>query len=524
VQNLNYAWNAVGSLTSRQDANQSLTETFAYDNIHRLDYSQLNGNTNLDLSYQANGNISWRSDVGSYTYHGTKIHAVTAAGGLSFSYDANGNLTTRSGASVTWYASNQPQTISNGSYSSTFEYGPNRHYWKQTATYSNGTETTRYIGGLLEIVQGPSVTSWRHQILAAGRTVAVYSRGSNGSNNTIYPLRDHLGSTEAITNASGAILVKTSFAAYGARRGSNWTGSPSGAEMSAIGDATRRGYTDHTMLDNLGLVHMNGRVFDPAIGRFMSADPFIDGVLDTQGWNRFSYVKNNPLTSTDPSGFTALSLRRDSVQMKPPWMRPRNGEPPDFSCAIHCGPPNRELNGDGGGDSLPSVTITARRDKSQAPATTTVSGSRAGRVLAPVLPTQLARPTLGASGLAPIILGGFVLFGCGDSAQSPSCRGALAESDEPTDGERPQPASPPDLSSFENPGSVPAGWRWEGRGEPGSREGAWHNPSTGESLHDDRTHPEGKAPHWTYTDPDGKRWDNYGDGWIPVPRRRRGND
>jgi hypothetical protein len=105
--------------------------------------------------------------VGCYTYHGTKIHAVTAAGGLSFSYDANGNLTTRSGASVTWYASNQPQTISNGSYSSTFEYGPNRHYWKQTATYSNGTETTRYVGGLLEIVQGPSVTSWRHQILAA---------------------------------------------------------------------------------------------------------------------------------------------------------------------------------------------------------------------------------------------------------------------------------------------------------------------------------------------------------------------
>ncbi len=39
------------------------------------------------------------------------------------------------------------------------------------------------------------------------------------------------------------------------------------------------------------------------------------------------------------------------------------------------------------------------------------------------------------------------------------------------------------------------------------------NPSTGESLHDDRTHPEGKDPHVTYTDPKGTRWDNYGDGW-----------
>jgi RHS repeat-associated protein len=73
--------------------------------------------------------------------------------------------------------------------------------------------------------------------------------------------------------------------------------------MSAIGDATRRGYTDHTMLDNLGLVHMNGRVFDPAIGRFMSADPFIDCFMDTQGWNRYSYVKNMPMSRVDPTGY-----------------------------------------------------------------------------------------------------------------------------------------------------------------------------------------------------------------------------
>jgi len=52
-------------------------------------------------------------------------------------------------------------------------------------------------------------------------------------------------------------------------------------------------------------VHMNGRVYDPAIGRFLSADPFIDCVQSTQGWNRYSYVKNNPLAFTDPSGFSA---------------------------------------------------------------------------------------------------------------------------------------------------------------------------------------------------------------------------
>ena len=61
------------------------------------------------------------------------------------------------------------------------------------------------------------ITAYRHQIKAAVRTVAVYSRSSNGAQNTIYPLQDHLGSTEAITDSAGAVIVRESFAAFGAR-------------------------------------------------------------------------------------------------------------------------------------------------------------------------------------------------------------------------------------------------------------------------------------------------------------------
>ncbi|MEZ5897861.1 MAG: RHS repeat-associated core domain-containing protein [Hyphomicrobiaceae bacterium] len=71
-----------------------------------------------------------------------------------------------------------------------------------------------------------------------------------------------------------------------------------------------RGYTGHTMLDNLGLVHMNGRVYDPAIGRFLSADPYVQFPLDTQSWNRYSYVVNNPLSFTDPSGYFLSGLKK----------------------------------------------------------------------------------------------------------------------------------------------------------------------------------------------------------------------
>ncbi len=112
---------------------------------------------------------------------------------------------------------------------------------------------------------------------------------------------------ESVTDGSGTLLLRESFGSFGARRGSAWTGAPTSGDYAAIANATRRGYTDHTELDNIALVHMNGRVYDPLIGRFLSADPNVDGEDNTQGWNRFSYVQNRPLSQWDPSGFEELS-------------------------------------------------------------------------------------------------------------------------------------------------------------------------------------------------------------------------
>ncbi|MGH8016716.1 MAG: RHS repeat-associated core domain-containing protein [Opitutaceae bacterium] len=74
----------------------------------------------------------------------------------------------------------------------------------------------------------------------------------------------------------------------------------------ANNDGVTRGFTDHEHLDDLGLAHMNGRIYDPVLARFLSADPFIDGTSDSQGYNRYSYVHNNPLNATDPTGFLSL--------------------------------------------------------------------------------------------------------------------------------------------------------------------------------------------------------------------------
>ncbi|MCD8476230.1 MAG: hypothetical protein LRY40_07745 [Shewanella fodinae] len=65
----------------------------------------------------------------------------------------------------------------------------------------------------------------------------------------------------------------------------------------------RRGFTDHEHLDEQQLIHMNGRIYDYNLGRFMSVDPFIQSPTSTQSVNPYSYIMNNPLAGTDPTGY-----------------------------------------------------------------------------------------------------------------------------------------------------------------------------------------------------------------------------
>ncbi|MEN3157335.1 RHS repeat-associated core domain-containing protein [Alkalimonas sp. NCh-2] len=66
---------------------------------------------------------------------------------------------------------------------------------------------------------------------------------------------------------------------------------------------TLRDLTGHEQIDDVGLIHMGGRVYDPILGRFLQADPFIQQPNNIQNFNRYSYVLNNPLNATDPSGY-----------------------------------------------------------------------------------------------------------------------------------------------------------------------------------------------------------------------------
>ena len=113
------------------------------------------------------------------------------------------------------------------------------------------------------------------------------------------PTRTISDPSPTITDAAGAVVERLSCDAWGKRRFPNGQDDPSGS----IASQTTRGFTGHEQLADVGLIHMNGRVYDPMLGRFGTPDPTTENPFSTQGWNRYTYVGNSPLNFTDPSGY-----------------------------------------------------------------------------------------------------------------------------------------------------------------------------------------------------------------------------
>jgi RHS repeat-associated protein len=315
LQNESYLYDEMGNVTQRQNNNIGLTENFYYDNLYRLDHSTLGGTTNLQMQYDAMGDITSRSDIAggaTWTYDATHKHQVTQAGSSAYSYlyDGNGNARNRNGTLIGWTSYNYPSSVGTSTESATFDYGADRQRWRMIYSSPSGTETTYYATPRFEVVATSAGMDYRHYIYANGRPVVVVSHTSAGAVNASSLFTDHQGSISSIiASATTTNVASESFTAYGNRReASTWSGSPTSSELSLMNGITREGYTFQTVLGSMGLNHMNGRVQDAVTGRFLSPDPSPAGRGNTQSWNRYSYANNNPISFTDPSGFKRCSI------------------------------------------------------------------------------------------------------------------------------------------------------------------------------------------------------------------------
>ncbi|HET8669807.1 MAG TPA: hypothetical protein VFM05_04030, partial [Candidatus Saccharimonadales bacterium] len=216
LQDLTYTFDVLGNLLSRGDNTQNVSENFQYDTLNRL--VAVSGPSNKTYQYNEIGNITYKSDVGSYAYAGGKPHAVSQVSGIlnhNYSYDANGNMSGGGGRAITYTSFNKPSSITSGDVTSTLSYDANFNRVKKVTP----TSTTVYIGKSYERVTTGSLVEHKHFIGG----VALYTSRSDGTSNTRYLLKDHLGSPESVTDEGGAVLQKLSYDAHGKRRNSNWT-------------------------------------------------------------------------------------------------------------------------------------------------------------------------------------------------------------------------------------------------------------------------------------------------------------
>jgi len=297
-----YAYDALSRLASLQRPN-GITSAFDYDSVGRLKrLSHMNGLSQaleeLRFTYTLDDRISSITSVGSPTAlpaarnAGTANAAnrITQFGSASYSFDAAGQTTSKTDAQGTtgyqWDARGRLTSVASPD-GQTVSYGYDALARRTSRTASGVTTSFLYDGqdvvsdsengNTVDYLNGPGVDNKLRQGSAA-----------TGS---LYFLQDHLGSTKALTDSSGAVVEQSQYESFGESAGSS---------------LTRYGFTGRERDSATGLLYYRARWLDPQQGRFLSED--LIGFAG--GLNLYAYVNNNPLSYIDPAGLSFESFMR----------------------------------------------------------------------------------------------------------------------------------------------------------------------------------------------------------------------
>ena len=303
VQDLNLNFNyTTGNLTSRYDAIKNLTENFQYDNLNRFNTAAIGNNQQLNVNYDQNGSLSMgnivsKTDAGNYVYKNDKLNAVAyitnPAGATALPVTNSTHL-----QQITYTPFLKTATVSDEGVDNplVYTYGPDYQRVKSEIMGEGGMKEILYLGNYEKLIQ-PLVNKEIHYVAGGDGLCAIIVKENNAIN-YYFVYKDHLGSLLTLTNINGNVVAEQNFDAWGRKRNPvtwQYTSVPS------VPDWLYRGYTGHEHLPQFALINMNGRMYDPVQGRMLSPDNYVMPT-GTQGYNRYSYANNNPLTYTDPSG------------------------------------------------------------------------------------------------------------------------------------------------------------------------------------------------------------------------------
>lgn len=294
--------NQRGNLISRHNSLFNWEENFQYDNLDRLThYTNINGEQ-VQQIYDNKGRIT-ENNIGSFNYANNNYQNTS----VSLNTDT-----------INYYNQRGELQISYNSFKSPFEiYEENQdrinyHYnvfLGRSTMFYGGFEDNPYERKLRKHYSSIFETEIKHNTQNNEVEFITFIGGdaynsplvlkSNGTNQDyLYLHRDYLGSIIAISNESAHLIEKRHFDAWGQ------IVKVQDSEGNFISNliVLDRGYTGHEHLQSINLIHMNGRLYDPILHRFLQPDNYVQEIDNTQNYNRYSYVLNNPLKLIDPSG------------------------------------------------------------------------------------------------------------------------------------------------------------------------------------------------------------------------------
>jgi RHS repeat-associated protein len=347
IQDLGFEYDTLGRLKTRSDASRGILERFTYDDLDRIKSVTRADGAKEVFSYDSAGRIVQKTGAGSFSYKRPAgsdatawrpyhaIQATTLDGVVStYRYDPNGNRENLGPAALQYTADNRLKRIyETDTRWSTFDYGPDGSRYRQYRRDGLAAEETIYFGSYERVTEFAGIVAGqqrkrlqRHRYYVSNGAAAfavvetnvqylaplfdnsgVDGAGTVAKRHVWYMHVDNLGSIQSVTDENARLAARFWFDPWG-QRTADVRDPRSGAPGDGLGDSWSRGFTSHEHLEQAQLVHMNGRVYDPFIGSFLSADPVAIHIGYTQTLNRYAYAMNNPLVYIDPTGYGHFDL------------------------------------------------------------------------------------------------------------------------------------------------------------------------------------------------------------------------
>jgi RHS repeat-associated protein len=362
LQHFSYAYDKNRNLSFQSNLIQNQSESFLHDALDRLSRSTIQSTTGTndttDFEYFSNGNIKRIKKPSKFSFFGGAVwkydpahpHAVREAirdnQTYTFEYDLLGRQIRRSSSMIPgdsrylgYTSFDKPRWISptldpNDPKAVRFSYDAHQ----QRILKDSSSEQTLYIQGIYEkkIDKTTNQITLRRHITNGSRVIATLTairtpQQQEWLSQIHYLHTDRLGSPTLISDAEGKVEEYRSYDAFGRRRDpKDWR-----LSNSSPPSLLTSGFTGHEEDDELGLINMKGRIYDPTIARFLSPDPVVAVPQFSQSWNRYSYVFNAPLSFVDPSGFNPVPTEEELFRYEVAQEALKNGCPSGLECSGH---------------------------------------------------------------------------------------------------------------------------------------------------------------------------------------------